>query len=141
MFLKVLTPSATIFKASMSKPESVSSKIDNFGLYAAKDIKKGSKIRFEALDVEGDTLYIEPGVQAGKTFKDGTSIVMAIHIYDDTPIRIGSLQITAELDTYIDNKGIEKQVPIEFRDRPNIRRTQTFNVNAKIPIKTQVRFF
>ena len=104
-------------------------------------LKKGSKIRFEALDVEGDTLYIEPGVQAGKTFKDGTSIVMAIHIYDDTPIGIGSLQITAELDTYIDNKGIEKQVPIEFRDRPNIRWTQTFKVNPKIPNKTQVRFF
>ena len=103
--------------------------------------KKGTKIRFEALDVNGETLYIEPGVQAGKTFKDGTSIVMAIHIYDDTPIGIGSLQIAAELQTYIDDNGVEKDIPEEYRDRPNIRWTQTFKVNPKIPNKTQVRFF
>ena len=104
-------------------------------------LKKGSNVRFEALDVEGNTLYIEPGVQAGKTFKDGTSIVMAIHIYDDTPIGIGSLQITAELETYIDEAGREIQIPEEFRDRPNVRWTQTFKVNPKIPNSTQVRFF
>ena len=104
-------------------------------------LRKGSKVRFEALDVEGNTLYIEPGVQSGKTFKDGTSIVMAIHIYDDTPIGIGSLQIAAELETYIDERGIERKVPEEFRGRPNIRWTQTFKINPKLPNKTQVRFF
>ena len=104
-------------------------------------LKKGSKVRFEALDVEGNTLYIEPGVQSGKTFKDGTSIVMAIHIYDDTPIGIGSLQIAAELETYIDERGIERKVPEEFRGRPNIRWTQTFKINPKLPNNTQVRFF
>ena len=104
-------------------------------------LKKGSKVRFEALDVEGNTLYIEPGVQAGKTFKDGTSIVMAVHIYDDTPIGIGSLQITAELDRYIDDNGSERIIPDEFKDRPNVRWTQTFKINPKIPNKTEVRFF
>ena len=104
-------------------------------------LKKGSKVRFEALDVEGNTLYIEPGVQAGKTFKDGTSIVMAIHIYDDTPIGIGSLQITAELDRYIDDNGSERIIPDEFKGRPNVRWTQTFKINPKIPNKTEVRFF
>ena len=104
-------------------------------------LKKGSKVRFEALDVEGNTLYIEPGVQAGKTFKDGTSIVMAVHIYDDTPIGIGSLQITAELDRYIDDNGSERIIPDEFKDRPNVRWTQTFKINPKIPNKTELRFF
>ena len=104
-------------------------------------LKKGSSVRFEALDVEGNTIYIEPGVQAGKTFKDGTSIVMAIHIYDDTPIGVGSLQIAAELETYLDEKGTELKVPEEFRGRPNIRWTQNFKVNPKIPNRTQVRFF
>ena len=32
LFLNVLTPSATIFRASISKPESVSSKIESFGV-------------------------------------------------------------------------------------------------------------
>ena len=35
---------------------------------------------------------------------------MAIHIYDDTPIGIGSLQIAAELQTYIDDNGVEKDM-------------------------------
>ena len=66
---------------------------------------KGSKIRFEALDVEGNTLFIEPGVKFGRTFREGTSIVMAIHVYDDTPIGLGSLTILAELESYFDNSG------------------------------------
>ena len=32
---------------------------------------KGSKVRFEALDVEGNTLFIEPGIKFGKTFREG----------------------------------------------------------------------
>ena len=57
---------------------------------------KGTKVRFEALDVDGNPLFIEPGRQGDRTFRDGTSIVMAIHVYDDTPIGIGSLTIVAE---------------------------------------------
>ena len=102
---------------------------------------KGSKIRFEALDVEGNTLFIEPGVKFGRTFREGTSIVMAIHVYDDTPIGLGSLTILAELESYFDESGDKVEVPIEFKGRPNIRWTQNFKVNPKLPNKTPVRFF
>ena len=103
--------------------------------------KKGSKVRFEANDVNGNPLYIEPGKQGDRTFREGNSIVMAIHIYDDTPIGVGSLSIVAELETYIDENGIEREIPVEFRGIPNIRWTQKFKINPKIPNKTQVRFF
>ena len=103
--------------------------------------KKGTKVRFEALDVEGNPLYIEPGKQGDRTFRDGTSIVMAIQVFDDTPIGIGSLTILAELETYIDANGVERKIPIEFKDRYNARWTQTFKINPKIPNSTQVRFF
>lgn len=103
--------------------------------------KKGSKVRFEANDVNGNPLYIEPGKQGDRTFREGNSIVMAIHIYDDTPIGVGSLSIVAELETYIDERGIERKIPVEFRGIPNIRWTQKFKINPKIPNKTQVRFF
>ena len=103
--------------------------------------KKGTKVRFEALDVNGNPLYIEPGKQGDRTFRDGTSIVMAIHVFDDTPIGIGSLTIVAELETYIDANGIQRKIPIEFKDRFNARWTQSFKINPKIPNSTQVRFF
>ena len=102
---------------------------------------KGSKVRFEVLDVEGNTLFIEPGVKFGKTFREGTSIVMAIHVYDDTPIGLGSLSILAELESYFDEDGNKVQIPEEFRGRPNIRWTQSFKINPKLPNKTPVRFF
>lgn len=102
---------------------------------------KGSKVRFEALDVEGNTLFIEPGVKFGKTFREGTSIVMAIHVYDDTPIGVGSLTILAELESYFDESGNKIDVPDEFKGRPNIRWTQSFKINPKLPNKTPVRFF
>ena len=102
---------------------------------------KGSKIRFEALDVEGNTLFIEPGVKFGRTFREGTSIVMAIHVYDDTPIGLGSLTILAELESYFDASGNKIEVPNEFKGRPNIRWTQNFKINPRIPNKTPVRFF
>ena len=102
---------------------------------------KGSKVRFEVLDVEGNTLFIEPGVKFGKTFREGTSIVMAIHVYDDTPIGLGSLSILAELESYFDEDGNKVPIPEEFRGRPNIRWTQSFKINPKLPNKTPVRFF
>ena len=102
---------------------------------------KGSKIRFEVLDVEGNTLFIEPGVKFGKTFREGTSIVMAIHVYDDTPIGLGTLTILAELESYFDESGNKIEVPDEFKGRPNIRYTQGFKINPKLPNKTPVRFF
>ena len=102
---------------------------------------KGSKIRFEALDVEGNTLFIEPGSKFGKTFREGNSIVMAIHVYDDTPIGLGSLTILAELESYFDENGNKIDVPDEFKGRPNIRWTQSFKINPKLPNKTPVRFF
>ena len=103
--------------------------------------KKGSKVRFEALDVNGNPLYIEPGRQGDRTFREGNSIVMAIHIYDDTPIGVGTLRILAELETYIDNRGVERKIPQEFRGVDNVRWSQKFKINPKIPNKTQVRFF
>ena len=102
---------------------------------------KGSKVRFEALDVEGNTLFIEPGIKFGKTFREGTSIVMAIHVYDDTPIGLGSLTILAELESYFDESGNKIDIPNEFKGRPNIRWTQSFKINPKLPNKTPVRFF
>ena len=102
---------------------------------------KGSKVRFEVLDVEGNTLFIEPGVKFGKTFREGTSIVMAIHVYDDTPIGLGSLSILGELESYFDEDGNKVPIPEEFRGRPNIRWTQSFKINPKLPNKTPVRFF
>ena len=60
---------------------------------------KGTKVRFEATDVDGNPLFIEPGRQGDRTFREGTSIVMAIHVYDDTPIGIGTLTILAELES------------------------------------------
>ena len=102
---------------------------------------KGSKVRFEALDVNGNPLYIEPGKQGDRTFREGNSIVMSIHIYDDTPIGVGTLRILAELETYIDDRGRERKVPEEFRGIQNVRWTQQFKINPKIPNKTQVRFF
>ena len=103
--------------------------------------KKGSKVRFEATDVNGNPLYIEPGKQGDKTFREGNSIVMAIHVYDDTPIGMGQLTIVAELETYIDDRGRERKIPNEFKGVHNIRWTQKFKINPKIPNKTQVRFF
>ena len=40
---------------------------------------------------------------------------MSIHVYDDTPIGVGTLSILAELETYIDDKGSERKIPQEFR--------------------------
>ena len=102
--------------------------------------KNGTKIRFEALDVNGETLYIEQVYNLVKHSKMVHQLLWPIHIYDDTPIGIGSLQIVAELQTYIDDNGVEKDIPEEYRDRPNIRWTQTFKVNPKIPNKTQQGF-
>ena len=47
-----------------------------FYLKGSSFFKKGSKVRFEALDVEGNPLYIEPGKQGDRTFREGNSIVM-----------------------------------------------------------------
>ena len=89
---------------------------------------KRYKVRFEATDVDGNPLFIEPGRQGDRTFREGTSIVMAIHVYDDTPIGIGTLTILAELETYIDANGVKRNIPDEFRGTFNARWTQTLRL-------------
>lgn len=103
--------------------------------------RKGSGLRFEMLDVNGDTIFIEPGTNAGKGFYDGTSVVMAVHIYDDTPVGVGSISILGELEYYYDENGIQRRIPPQFRGVPNIRWQRTFKINPKLPNSTQVRFY
>ena len=54
---------------------------------------------------------------------------------------VGTLRIVAELESYIDDRGRERKIPDEFRGVHNVRWTQKFKINPKIPNKTQVRFF
>ena len=65
---------------------------------------------------------------------------MAIYVYDDTPIGVGSLTILNELESYFDESGNKIDVPDEFRGRPNIRWTQSFKINPKLPNKTPLDF-
>ena len=69
-----------------------------------KYLKETTEVKIEILDVEGNPIYFEPG-NGIPEYYEGTSKLVAVHVYDDTPIGIGKVTILGELKTYIDDDG------------------------------------
>jgi hypothetical protein len=123
-------------------PETLTGGKNAFLVEGSECLKASSGIKFELLDVDGNTIYLEPSLNENqKIFYDGNSVIMSVHVYEDTPIGIGSITILGELETYFDDKGNKRPVPKNWRGIYNVKWTRRFKVNRKLPNKENIRFY
>ena len=112
---------------------------NGFLIEGSQYLKESTEIKVEILDVEGNTLYFEPG-NGIPEYYEGISKLIAVYVYEDTPIGLGKITILGELKQYDDN-GVIRDVPTNWSGIYNVKWERTFQINRNLPNEDRVRFY
>jgi hypothetical protein len=74
-------------------------------------------------------------------YYEGLSKVIAVYIYEDTPIGNAKITVLGELKTYIDTDGIVQPIPDEWAGIYNVKWEREFKVNRLLANEDKVRFY
>jgi hypothetical protein len=113
---------------------------NGFLIEGSEHLLESSEIKIEILDVEGNPIYWEPGTGTPEYY-EGISKVIAVYVYEDTPIGLGNITILGELKTYIDSDGIVRDIPAEWKGIYNVKYERTFKINKLLSNEDKVRFY
>jgi hypothetical protein len=95
-------------------------------------LKSNSKLLVEILNFNGDTVYSAPVAN----FVEGSSRLIQVEIYSDTPIGPGKIIVLGSTETYLDGSPI----PSVWRDKYNVRWITDVIISPSINNKSQIRF-
>jgi hypothetical protein len=113
---------------------------NGFLIEGSEHLKETTEIKIEILDVTGNPVYYEPG-DGIPEYYEGISKVVSVHAYEDTPIGQAKITILGELKTYIDDLGVVRDIPDEWRGIYNVKWERTFKLNKLLPNEDKVRFY
>jgi len=132
------TPNSEYFRITEFKDTFTGGK-NGFLIEGSEYLKESTEIKIELLDVNGDPIYYEPG-NGIPEYYEGISKLIAVYIYNDTPIGLGKITILGELKEYDDN-GVKREVPAEWKGAYNVKWERTFQINKSLPNEDKVRFY
>ena len=138
-FVVDANPNSTYFRITEFK-ESFTGGKNGFLIEGSEHLKETTEIKIEILDVEGNPIYWEPG-NGIPEYYEGVSKVVAVYIYEDTPIGEAKITVLGELKTYIDSDGVVRDVPDEWKNVYNLKWERTFKVNRLLLNEDKVRFY
>ena len=113
---------------------------NGFLIEGSEFLKETTEVKIELLDVAGNPIYFEPG-DGIPEYYEGTSKLVSVHVYDDTPIGLGKITILGELKNYVDCNGSIVPVPSEWKGVYNVKWQRTFKVNKNLNNEDIVRFY
>jgi len=113
---------------------------NGFLIEGSEHLMESTEIKIEILDVDGNPIYYEPG-NGVPEYYEGLSKVIAVYVYEDTPIGEASITILGELKTYIDESGNKQEIPAEWKGIYNVKWEKTFKVNKLLANEDKVRFY
>ena len=134
-----LSPNSTYFKITEFKDTFTGGK-NGFLIEGSEHLKETTEIKIEILDVNGNPVYYEPG-NGVPEYYEGISKVIAVYVYDDTPIGSAKITILGELKTYVDENGITQDIPDTWKGVYNVKWERPFNINKLISNEDKVRFY
>lgn len=132
-------PTSEYFRISEMK-DTLSGGKNGFLIEGSEYLKETTEIKIEILDVAGNPIYFEPG-NGIPEYYEGISKLIAVHVYDDTPIGVGKITILGELKNYIAPNGAVTPVPEEWKNTYNVKWEKTFTVNKNLLNEDTVRFY
>lgn len=138
-FVVDTNPNSTYFKITEFK-ESFTGGKNGFLIEGSEHLKETTEIKIQILDVNGDPIYYEPG-NGVPEYYEGISKVIAVYVYEDTPIGEAKITILGELKTYVDDNGITQQIPEDWQGIYNLKWEKTFKVNKLLSNEDKVRFY
>ncbi len=95
-------------------------------------LKPNTNILIEVLDSEGNTVYSAPVAN----YIEGSSRLIKLEVYQDTPIGVGQVVILGCAETYLDGTPI----PPEWRNKYNVRWTSDVVISPQLENKSPIRF-
>ena len=138
-FVVDANPNSTYFRITEFKEAFTGGK-NGFLIEGSEHLKESTDIKIEILDVDGNPIYFEPG-NGVPEYYEGLSKVVAVYIYEDTPIGNAKITILGELKTYIDADGITQPIPDEWAGIYNLKWEREFKVNRLLSNEDKVRFY
>jgi hypothetical protein len=113
---------------------------NGFLIEGSEYLQQGTEIKIQILDVNGTPIYYEPG-NGIPEYYEGVSKLVSVYIYEDTPIGLANITILGELKKYIDEDGIERDIPADWQGVYNVKWEREFKVNRLIRNEDRVRFY
>ena len=113
---------------------------NGFLIEGSEHLMESTEIKIEILDVAGNPIYYEPG-NGVPEYYEGTSKLVAVYVYEDTPIGTGKITILGELKTYLDEGGLVLPIPDEWKNVYNVKWERTFQINRLLSNEDKVRFY
>ena len=130
---------STYFKVTEFKDTFTGGK-NGFLIEGSPHLMESTEIKIEILDVAGNAIYYEPG-NGVPEYYEGTSKLVAVYIYEDTPIGTAKITILGELKTYLDEGGLVLPIPDEWKNVYNVKWEKSFQVNKLLSNEDKVRFY
>src|SRR6056300_379259 len=137
-FINDENPNSDYFRITEFKDTFTGGK-NGFLIEGSEYLKESTEIKIELLDVNGDPIYYEPG-NGIPEYYEGISKLIAVYVYNDTPIGLGKITILGELKQYDDN-GVIRDIPTEWEGAYNVKWERTFQVNKNLSNEDRVRFY
>ncbi len=138
-FLVDTNPNSTYFKVTEFKDTFTGGK-NGFLIEGSEHLMESTEIKIQILDVNGNPIYYAPG-NGVPEYYEGTSKLVAVYVYEDTPIGTAKITILGELKTYLDEGGVLQQIPNEWKNVYNLKWEKEFKVNRLLSNEDKVRFY
>ena len=118
-FINDLNSNSTYFRITEFSETFTGGK-NGFLIEGSECLKESTEIKIEILDVEGNPVYFEPG-DGIPEYYEGTSKLISVHVYDDTPVGIGKITILGELKDYFDADNNKIEIPDDWKNVYNVK--------------------
>ena len=138
-FIVDTNPNSDYFRISEFK-ETLTGGKNGFQIEGSEHLLESTEIKIEVLDVEGNTVYYEPG-DGIPEYYEGISKVVSVHIYEDTPIGEATITVLGELKTYVDADGVVRDIPTEWKGIYNCKWERRVKINKFLSNEDKVRFY
>ena len=138
-FILDTEPNSKYFKITEFKDVFTGGK-NGFLIEGSKHLMQTTEIKVQVLDVAGNPLYVEYG-NGIPEYYEGTSKIVAVYVYDDTPIGEATITILGELKTYEDSGGVTLDIPDDWKGNYNIKWNKTFSLNKLLINEDKIRFY
>jgi hypothetical protein len=138
-FIEDTNPNSQYFRITEFN-ETLTGGKNGFLIEGSEYLQQGTEIKIQILDVNGTPIYYEPG-NGIPEYYEGVSKLVSVYIYEDTPIGLANITILGELKKYIDEDGIERDIPADWQGVYNVKWEREFKVNRLIRNEDRVRFY
>jgi hypothetical protein len=138
-YINDTTPNSRYFRITEFKDTFTGGK-NGFLIEGSEHLKETTEIKIEILDVNGNPVYYEPG-NGVPEYYEGVSKLIAVYVYEDTPIGQAKITVLGELKTFVDDNGIVQDIPEQWRDVYNAKWEKEFQINKLLSNEDKVRFY